>query len=66
MLVNPGIRAVICDFGLSRIVGVVAVDSGGKGTPRWQSPEIMMGGPRSFQGDVYAFGITIYEVCITP
>lgn len=34
----------------------------GAGTIAWQSPEILEGGSRTFEGDIYAFGMTIYEV----
>ncbi|KAG8968223.1 hypothetical protein FRC05_001604 [Tulasnella sp. 425] len=34
----------------------------GPGTLRWQSPELLEGGSKSFKSDVYAFGMTIAEV----
>jgi serine/threonine protein kinase len=63
ILVGEGPRAMLCDFGLSKIVEEAHVSSkGGLGTLRWQSPELMEGGPRSYESDVYAYGITIYQV----
>ena len=34
----------------------------GSGTLRWQSPELWNDEPKSFQSDVWAFGMTIVEV----
>ena len=63
ILICSGPQAVLCDFGLSKIVTTPStVTVGGRGTLRWQSPELMAGGARSFACDVYAYGMTIYEV----
>ncbi|KAJ7588095.1 kinase-like domain-containing protein [Mycena floridula] len=67
ILVTPSHRACLMDFGLSSIAGSaipnwtsLSVQHGG--TARWQSPEILHGGPNSFKGDIYAFGCVCYEV----
>lgn len=64
MLVSPSLRAAVADFGLAKLVDTQTVSSQrGLGTTRWQSPELLMEGQsRSFQSDVYAFGMTVYEV----
>ena len=64
VLIYSGPRAALCDFGLSKIVSTTPSTGtiGGLGTLRWQSPELMEGGARSLAGDVYAYGMTIYEV----
>ncbi|KAG8928314.1 hypothetical protein FRC01_006129 [Tulasnella sp. 417] len=63
ILVSTATRALLCDFGLAKWAhSVTASASKGRGTARWQSPELMMGESRSFASDTYAFGITIAEV----
>ncbi|KAG9022467.1 hypothetical protein FS837_006340 [Tulasnella sp. UAMH 9824] len=63
ILINDGGHSLLCDFGLT-----TAVDSRtstamqGAGTFRWQSPELWNNAPKSFESDVYAFGMTIAEV----
>jgi serine/threonine protein kinase len=61
-LVGPYQRVVLCDFGLSKLESTVNTSTGGLGSPYWQSPELMLGGPRTKEADVYAFGIMVYEV----
>ena len=56
---------MLCDFGLSKMLDRADISTrGGVGTLRWQSPELMDGGRRTFESDVYAYGITIAEVSI--
>ncbi|KAG8896675.1 hypothetical protein FRB99_008762 [Tulasnella sp. 403] len=63
ILVSDDVHVLLCDFGLSRM-STVATAAGlkGAGTIRWQSPELWQSAPKSEKSDVYAFGITIYEV----
>ncbi|KAG8885628.1 hypothetical protein FRB99_004454, partial [Tulasnella sp. 403] len=62
ILVTLDFHVRVCDFGLSRVIDTTTM-SGLKtaGTMRWQGPELWTGGSKSFQSDVYAFGITISE-----
>ncbi|KAG8903468.1 hypothetical protein FRB99_003246 [Tulasnella sp. 403] len=63
ILVSPDIHALLCDFGLSRMINVAtATGLKGAGTTRWQAPELWKDSPKGFTTDIYAFGITIYEV----
>lgn len=63
ILVSAQHSALLCDFGLARLLdSVTSVAQKEKGTLRWQSQEILDGHPKSYASDVYAFGITIYEV----
>jgi len=57
VLVDQNYRAKISDFGLSakRRHGYV-------GTPFWMAPELLKGSLTSRESDVYAFGITLWEV----
>lgn len=53
----------MCDLGLAKIADTSTSSSHvGLGTIPWQAPELMMGGSKTFQSDVYAFGLTVYEV----
>ncbi|KAG8898856.1 hypothetical protein FRB99_007096 [Tulasnella sp. 403] len=62
ILIDLGIRALLFDFGLSRRSTEAELpELQGGGTPCQGSPEILKGGPTSLQGDVYAFGITVYQ-----
>ncbi|KAG8887436.1 hypothetical protein FRB99_004263, partial [Tulasnella sp. 403] len=63
ILVSPDHHALLCDFGLSKLVSVVTQKPlKGAGSTPWQSPEILKNEPKSYASDIYAFGMTIYEV----
>ena len=63
-LVTRDHRVALCDFGLSKLASTFNTSTGGLGTLCWQSPELMLGGPRTKAADVYAFGIMVYEVSL--
>lgn len=58
----------IADFGLSKFVAVQEVDSSdfdlsdGRGTPSYKAPEQIVGGRVSFNLDLWAFGVILYEM----
>lgn len=62
-----GVRPVITDFGLARKF-VAADDSTATlsrnlmGTPGYMAPELLTGAPATFASDVYALGITAYQM----
>ena len=65
ILISGGARAMLCDFGLAKEMDrALNTTRDAVGTWPWMSPERLQGdGPgRSFEDDVYAFGMTIYEV----
>ncbi|KAG8893077.1 hypothetical protein FRB99_002210 [Tulasnella sp. 403] len=63
VLVSQSGDALLCDFGLAGIISLTgSVGLKGGETLRRDSPELWEGNPRSFKSDVYAFGMTIYEV----
>ena len=63
ILVGDSGEARICDFGWSKIMQSRTLTTyKGQGTVRWQAPELFDNKPKSFETDVYAFGITIFEV----
>lgn len=69
MLIDSGGKAVLCDFGLSRIQADITsrtvVKTGGEGivgSRNWMAPELLLGGSLKKPCDIYAFGMTIYEV----
>ncbi|KAI9003504.1 kinase-like domain-containing protein [Hyaloraphidium curvatum] len=61
-----GERAVIADFGLSRMrhhaSKATTAPGGISGTPGFVAPEILEGQPLRAPADVYAFGMLMYEV----
>jgi tetratricopeptide (TPR) repeat protein len=66
VLLEPGGRAVLTDFGIAKIIGGERLTGTGVsvGTPAYMSPEQgqgLSGDPRS---DIYALGIMLYE-CLT-
>ncbi|MPR32311.1 serine/threonine-protein kinase [Salmonirosea aquatica] len=58
----------IADFGLSKFVSDDEIDrsdfdlSDGRGTPSYKAPEQIMGGRVSFNLDLWAFGVILYEM----
>ncbi len=58
----------IADFGLSKFVAEDEVDSSdfdlsdGRGTPAYKAPEQITGGTVSFNLDLWAFGVILYEM----
>jgi len=58
----------IADFGLSKFVSDEEVDSSdfdlsdGRGTPSYKAPEQIVGGRVSFNLDLWAFGVILYEM----
>ena len=60
---------MLCDFGLSRSrADALSRSTAGKtatpavGSRNWMAPELFLGGGLRKLVDVYAFGMTIYEV----
>lgn len=63
ILINNSGHSLLCDFGLTRTIeSRTSTAMRGAGTFRWQSPELWNNVPKSFESDVYAFGMTIAEV----
>ncbi|KAG9035109.1 hypothetical protein FS837_002030 [Tulasnella sp. UAMH 9824] len=63
ILIEDDGYCLLCDFGLTRTVeSRTSTAMRGAGTFRWQSPELWDNAPKSFESDVYAFGMTIAEV----
>jgi serine/threonine protein kinase len=73
ILINDKLEACLCDFGLvtfteQQTFGSTSASAGGiSGTLRWQAPEIIHAPEgcsmrKTAETDVYAFGMTIYEV----
>ena len=72
VLIDGGGKAVLCDFGLSRIKADVTSrtvarpsQSGLMGSRNWMAPELLLGGSLKKPCDLYAFGMTLYEVGLT-
>ncbi len=57
VLVDSNFRAKVSDFGLSQ-----KRKSGYIGTPYWMAPELLAGGDVSTSSDIYAFGVTLWEL----
>ena len=75
VLIDHGLQAVLCDFGLARVKADVTSrtarpDGGGVvGSRNWMAPERLLGGSLRKPCDIYAFGMTLHEVsadCIVP
>ncbi|KAF8137687.1 kinase-like domain-containing protein [Boletus edulis] len=65
VLVDDSGKACITDFGLSRVCSSKSEGTEKSkiaGTLRYLAPEALKGQPLSFETDVYAFGMLIYEV----
>ena len=63
ILVGGSNEALLCDFGLSKLRDSQTLTGvKGAGTLRWQAPELWENQPKSFESDVYAYGMTIAEV----
>lgn len=54
-------RVMIGDFGMANFAGAVTQQTGG-GDPRYRAPEIWQGQPFGFRSDVWALGVTLYEL----
>ncbi|KAJ6559779.1 kinase-like domain-containing protein, partial [Mycena capillaripes] len=68
VLVDACAKALLCDFGLARVKADVTSRSnqmgegGMMGSRNWMAPELLAGSPLKQSSDVYAFGMTIYEL----
>ena len=61
VVVDSKFTAKISDFGIADLAGDVAFNNE-KGCAFWIAPEVLSGQPYSCASDVYAFGITMYEL----
>lgn len=66
VLVNGERRALLCDFGLAKIMdeashGFTTTD-GFKGSIAWGSPEVLKFGRRTVYSDVWAWALLVWEV----
>jgi len=69
VLIDNSGKAVLCDFGLSRIKADATsrpvVKSEGvdiMGSRNWRAPELLLGGSLKMPCDIYAFGMALYDV----
>lgn len=56
--------AVVVDFGLASLPGDVLDKASASGTRPYMAPEHQKGAPASGAMDVFALGVTLYEVCL--
>lgn len=52
----------LSDFGMARSASKGEDDSELGGTPNYLAPELLQGGPPSVQSDMYALGVTLFEL----
>ena len=62
LLIAGGGRIKLSDFGLSRIQNEPGQPTTVSGTPAYVAPELIQGSPISIQSDMYALGITLFEL----
>ncbi|MBK8035174.1 MAG: protein kinase [Chloroflexi bacterium] len=66
ILLDDAGGAFLTDFGIARVVGEVPSGSittqGAVGTPSYMSPEQAQGKPLDGRSDIYALGITVFEM----
>ena len=69
ILIDEGERALLCDFGLTKIKSDInsRTESSAQmgfalGSRNWMAPELLQGGRLKKPCDVYSFGMTMYEV----
>ncbi|KAG8968348.1 hypothetical protein FRC05_001572 [Tulasnella sp. 425] len=64
ILISGEENILLCDFGLAKhVTSRTSTSLRGTGSIPWQSPELLRDASRrTFQSDVYAFGITVSEV----
>ncbi|KIO28629.1 hypothetical protein M407DRAFT_71588, partial [Tulasnella calospora MUT 4182] len=64
ILISGDEHVFLCDFGLAKhVTSRTSTSLRGVGSIPWQSPELLRDASRrTFQSDIYAFGITISEV----
>ncbi|KAJ6495430.1 kinase-like domain-containing protein [Mycena sanguinolenta] len=70
VLVEDSGKALLCDFGLARLKADVATRTSVQvdpeheivGSRNWMSPEVLTGSRYRITSDVYAFGMTLYEL----
>ncbi|KAG8893771.1 hypothetical protein FRB99_001716, partial [Tulasnella sp. 403] len=63
ILIGKNLQALLCDYGLVGLLSAeVSLGLNGGENLRRESPELWEGHPRSPKSDVYAFGMTIYEI----
>ncbi|KAG8897309.1 hypothetical protein FRB99_008239 [Tulasnella sp. 403] len=69
VLLSRETSVLLCDFGMSKLVDdKTKLLLKGGGSYRWMAPELLQevldgdGKPKSFETDVFSFGMTIYEV----
>jgi len=63
VLLDGMIRPLICDFGLTKMLeDETTVEFEGAGSTRWMAPELLDDAPKTTASDMYAFGMTIFEI----
>jgi serine/threonine-protein kinase len=66
VLIGPGERLVIADFGTAQLAGARRLTfkhlTGMLGTPEYMSPEQAQGGRGDARSDIYAWGVMMYEM----
>ncbi|KAG8893202.1 hypothetical protein FRB99_002140, partial [Tulasnella sp. 403] len=63
ILISASNHAKLCDFNLSKPISMQTMaELKGVGSIRFQAPELWEGAGRTVKTDVYAFGMTIYQV----
>lgn len=61
LMAGPG-NIKLSDFGLARRSGSTSDDGGISGTPNYLAPELLDGAAPDRRADMYAFGITLFEL----
>lgn len=65
LLITPGDRVKITDFGIVKLVGSEKTNTGGNyGSPEYVSPEQAEGLPVDPRSDIYSLGIILYEMLV--
>ncbi|KAG9044842.1 hypothetical protein FS837_007424 [Tulasnella sp. UAMH 9824] len=62
ILISDSQSALLCDFGQTKEEHVITSAGQKRGSAPWMSPERLLGGSRTRESDVYAFGMTIAEI----
>ena len=64
IMVTPGDRIKITDFGIVKLVGAEQTDTSkiAYGSPRYVSPEQAAGDPLDQRSDIYSLGVILYEM----